>query len=109
MRMISGNKPNIFLNSKEEVEACKEKDLLEKMLCDMSGQFPSISRVFVDERDKFLSHTIWLAALGDGPRGRYGQGEVNGPVVGIVGLGHVPGIIKNWGKVTEEEIAEIVR
>ena len=25
-------------------------------------------------------------------------------VVGVVGIGHVPGILENWGKVTKEQI-----
>lgn len=30
-------------------------------------------------------------------------------VVGVVGIGHVPGIKENWGKVTEADIAPILR
>ena len=75
------------------------------MLSDMTGEYPTISRVFVDERDLYLAHSLWLAAMSDG----YGNAGMNGPIVGVVGMGHVPGIVKNWGKVTEEEISAVVK
>ncbi|CAG2060114.1 unnamed protein product [Timema podura] len=30
-------------------------------------------------------------------------------VVGVVGIGHVPGIVQNWGKVTLQDIPPIMR
>jgi len=48
--------------SKEEVERCKQKDLLEEMLHEMTGEFPALSRVFVAERDMFLANSLRLAA-----------------------------------------------
>lgn len=30
-------------------------------------------------------------------------------VVGVVGIGHIPGIKENWGKVTEDDIPPILR
>lgn len=30
-------------------------------------------------------------------------------IVGVVGIGHVPGIVQNWGKVTQEDIPPIMR
>lgn len=30
-------------------------------------------------------------------------------VVGVVGIGHIPGIKENWGKVTETDIPLILR
>ena len=44
--------------SKEEVEKCKEKDLLEEMLREMTGEFPPLSEVFVSERDLFLTNSL---------------------------------------------------
>lgn len=49
--------------SKEEVEKCKQKDLLEQMLKEMTGEFPALSEVFVSERDVFLTHSLKNAAL----------------------------------------------
>ena len=48
--------------SKEEVEKCKEKDLLEEMLREMTGEFPPLSEVFVSERDLFLTNSLRQAA-----------------------------------------------
>lgn len=48
--------------SKEDVEKCKQKDLLKEMLKEMTGEFPALSRVFVQERDTFLSHSLKNAA-----------------------------------------------
>jgi len=50
------------LCSKEEVERCKQKDLLEEMLHEMTGEFPALSKVFVAERDIFLANSLRLAA-----------------------------------------------
>lgn len=51
-----------FSLSKEEVERCKNRDLLEEMLAEMTGKFPAFSRVFVKERDIYLTHSLQLAA-----------------------------------------------
>jgi len=88
--------------TKEEIEKCKERDLLERMLTDLTGEFPAITRVFVTERDAYLAHSLWLSATS---RAHDNKG---GPIVGVVGMGHVPGIIKNWGRTTEEQICDIV-
>ena len=48
--------------SKEDVEKCKQKDLLEEMLKEMTGEFPGLSKVFVKERDTFLAHSLKHAA-----------------------------------------------
>jgi len=85
--------------TKEEVEKCKNRDLLENMLLEMAGEFPALSRVFVEERDLFLTHSLQTAA----------QIETSQTVVGVVGIGHVPGIINNWGKVTREQVEQVVR
>ena len=53
---------NILTNkdpiTKEDVENCKNKDLLQNMLAEMAGEFPALSSVFVDERDIFLTHSL---------------------------------------------------
>lgn len=110
--------------SKEEVEKCKQKDLLEDMLEEMTGEFPALSKVFVHERDLFLgmqsryylfcsktnfphisAHSLALAAQPiQTPMGHFPS-----RVVGVVGIGHVPGILANWGKVDDRDIAEIMK
>ncbi|CAB3362657.1 Hypothetical predicted protein [Cloeon dipterum] len=86
--------------SKEEVEKCKQKDLLEEMLEEMTGEFPALSKVFVHERDLFLAHSLALAAQPNG--------NIPSRVVGVVGIGHVQGIKDNWGKVDEATIQSIM-
>lgn len=46
----------------EDVERCKQRDLLEEMLIEMTGDYPALSRVFVHERDIYLTHSLQLAA-----------------------------------------------
>ncbi|ODM88581.1 TraB domain-containing protein [Orchesella cincta] len=87
--------------TKEEIEKCNEKDLLERMLSEMTGEFPSITEVFGNERDVYLAHSLYLAATSDRSNG--------GPIVGVVGMGHVPGIVKNWAKTSEDQIADLVK
>lgn len=56
----------IFSNksiTKEEVEQCKKKDLLEELLAQMADEFPVFRDVFVTERDLYLSHSLNIAAL----------------------------------------------
>ncbi|VDN22200.1 unnamed protein product [Cylicostephanus goldi] len=42
----------------EEVEKCKQKDLLEQLLAEMAGDFPKLSKIFVDERDAYMTHAL---------------------------------------------------
>jgi len=85
--------------TREEVEKCKDRDLLENMLAEMAGEFPALSRVFVAERDLFLAHSLQLTAESTG----------GGNVVAVVGIGHVPGMVEHWGKVTTEQVKEVVK
>jgi len=100
--------------TKEEVEKCKDRDLLENMLAEMAGEFPALSQVFVAERDLFLAHSLQMAADAIpvhalGPDGEKLEGFTPPTVVGVVGIGHMPGIIEHWGKVTREQVKEVVR
>lgn len=92
--------------SKEEVERCKQRDLLEEMLAEMTGEFPALSTVFVNERDIYLTNSLQLAADQLQPTP---TGIMPSRVVGVVGIGHVPGIVQNWGKVSKEDIPPIMR
>lgn len=89
----------------EEVEECKQRDLLEKLMKEMAGEFPAFSDVFVKERDMYLCHSLQVAALPHAqPDGR--PRPVN--VVGVIGIGHVAGITENWGKVDPTRIPAIL-
>lgn len=91
--------------SREEVERCKRRDLLEEMLAEMTGEFPALSEVFVKERDLYLTHSLQLACL---PQ-RTATGVTPVRVVGVVGIGHVSGIVQHWGKVKTSDIPPILR
>lgn len=94
--------------SKEEVERCKKQDLLEEMLAEMTGEFPALSKVFVQERDVYLAYSLRLAAS-PMPCMANPSGEQPTVVVGVVGIGHVPGIIENWESVTDSDIPPIMK
>merc|ERR1719445_1318923 len=101
---------NILTNkdpiTKEDVEQCKNKDLLQNMLAEMAGEFPALSSVFVDERDIFLTHSLQMAADAIPTH----RPETYSPptVVGVVGIGHMPGIVAKWGTVTPDQVREVV-
>ncbi|XP_034032890.1 traB domain-containing protein [Thalassophryne amazonica] len=82
--------------SKEDVEKCKQKDLLEQTMSEMIGEFPALHQTIVAERDIYLTHTLRQATrcVEVPPNAQ----KVPAVVVGVVGIGHVPGIEKNWQK-----------
>lgn len=87
--------------TQEDVEKFKEKDMLSVLLTEMAEQFPGLKRVVLDERDVYLAHFIYQHAQ------NYETSLGPPRVVAIVGIGHIPGIVKNWGKTTDEEVARI--
>ncbi|KAM8892089.1 traB domain-containing protein isoform 2-T2 [Spinachia spinachia] len=81
--------------SKEDVEKCKQKDLLEQTMAEMIGEFPALHQTIVAERDIYLTHTLRQATrCVEAPR----TALMPAVVVGVVGMGHVPGIERNWEK-----------
>jgi len=89
--------------TKEEVEKCKDKDLLQNMLAEMAGEFPALSTVFVEERDIFLAHSLQMAA------DTVPSGGSSRTVVGVVGIGHQAGIAQHWGRVSREQVQAVVK
>lgn len=49
--------------SKEDIENCKQRDMLEELLAEMAGEFPALGEVFVRERDCYLTHSLQTAAV----------------------------------------------
>jgi pheromone shutdown protein TraB len=95
----------------EDVERCKQKDLLEEILREMAGEFPQLSRIFVSERDEYMVHVLQtllertteekiMAARDCGAEYQ----PVN--IVAVVGIGHAPGIAENWNR--KISIAELL-
>ncbi|XP_076236589.1 traB domain-containing protein isoform X2 [Calliopsis andreniformis] len=91
--------------SKEDVEIYKQRDLLDDMISKLKEEYPAIEQVFVKERDLYLAYSLQDACM---PHWTL-NGIVPARVVGIVGIGHTPGIIANWGKVQPSDIPPIMR
>jgi len=92
--------------TKEDVERCKQKDLLESMLEEMAGEYPAMSSVFVDERDTFLAYSLRQAS--EAPF-QDGCGHSDPPVVvGVVGIGHVKGIVQKFNSVSSPDVAKVI-
>lgn len=91
--------------SLKEVEECKQRDLLEKLLKEMAGEYPAFSDVFVKERYLYLCHSLQVAAL---PHAELSGVPRPVKVVGVVGIGHAAGIAQNWGKVDLNKIPAIL-
>nr|CAG4641922.1 EOG090X0AQH [Eurycercus lamellatus] len=92
--------------SAEDVERCKQKDLLEEMLEEMTGEFPPLSRVFVQERDLCLAHSMQLAATDAAKDANLTEPPT---VVGVVGIGHVAGMSRYFGHVTEADVRKVMK
>jgi len=99
---------NKNITTKEDVEKCKQKDLLEQMLKEMSGEFPELGQVFVEERDMYLTFSLQMATTHQPRRLNPQQPIEPTRVVGVVGIGHVPGITKLWGTVKDSDIPPIM-
>lgn len=93
----------------EDIEKCKEKDMLEQVLSDFSEQYPAFKEVFLDERDIYLTNSLQQAVQSRVKSSQEGDFE-HEPirVVGVVGMGHTPGIIKLWPTSQEQYVSAIV-
>ncbi|MFO7838497.1 MAG: TraB/GumN family protein [Desulfosalsimonadaceae bacterium] len=70
--------------SEADIEQMKQGDMLESILSELEKSHPSLRKILIDERDRYLSHNIRNA---QGPK-----------VVAVVGAGHVPGIRRYLGE-----------
>ncbi len=91
----------------EDVEKCMEHDMLEKLLLEMSDQYPELSRVFIQERDQFLAYSLRKCAQPI-PIETSESGFVPATVVGVVGIGHVKGIVQQWNQPTINDIQHLM-
>lgn len=78
----------------EKVEALKDKDVINKLLQELSRQMPSVKKVLVDERDLFIANRI-LQAKGK-------------KIVAVVGAGHLDGIKKYLDKQRNISLLNII-
>lgn len=93
--------------TKEEIEKMKNHGMLDDLLAEMAEKLPAVRHVFLDERDIYMAHSLQLAAM------QNQKDDKNNPipcrVVGVVGIGHMKGIIEKWGKVSSAEVVPIAR
>ncbi|CAD6195121.1 unnamed protein product [Caenorhabditis auriculariae] len=88
----------------EEVERCKQRDMLEELLAEMAGDFPQLSQIFVEERDAYMVHVLHSLLMKNTAEKRISwlnRNSQNVPwqplsVVAVVGIGHTPGILSRW-------------
>lgn len=93
--------------TKEEVEQCKQKDLLEELMKEMAGEYPAFGEVFVNERDMYLCYSLQMATRSVAMLHAPGSEPHN--VVGVMGIGHCAGVTRNWGREWKEgEIPKIM-
>ncbi|XP_067861465.1 traB domain-containing protein-like [Heptranchias perlo] len=95
---------------KEIMEQIKQKGMLEQTIKTATEEFPEFHRIFISERDVYLTHSLKQAARPivlpqisqSDP-----QQVIPSVVVGVVGIGHVAGIKKNWNR--QLNIQELMR
>ncbi|XP_044266692.1 traB domain-containing protein [Tribolium madens] len=94
----------------EDIEKCKKRDMLEQLLTELAGEYPAFRDVFLNERDVYLTHSLQAAATAACKKNRGKEGgDEPIKIVGVVGIGHVPGITKLWPKDQKPFIAEILQ
>lgn len=92
--------------TREDIENLKKADLLELITKEFGDQFPEFKRVLIDERDMYL--TMSLRDAYQPLANELVPGGLSGcVVVGVVGLGHVKGIVSNWNK--QLDLTEILK
>ncbi|KAK3927763.1 TraB domain-containing protein [Frankliniella fusca] len=91
--------------TQEEIEKMKNHGMLDDLLNEMAEKLPAVRHVFLDERDTYMAHSLQLAAMQVQVDEKNNQ--VPCRVVGVVGIGHMKGIIEKWGKVSSEEVIPI--
>ncbi len=70
--------------SEEQIEALKDRDTIAEMMTELAKHMPNLQVPLIDERDRYLMSTIQ---------------EAPGPViVGVVGAGHVAGMVRYLGQ-----------
>ncbi|KAL0892056.1 hypothetical protein ABMA27_015277 [Loxostege sticticalis] len=87
---------------KQQLERYKDKDFVQAQFEEITRDVPAFKKifhVFVDERDKCLAYSIQecVRTVPEGPR-----------VLAVVGMGHVDGIMKYYGKMKQEDIVPLL-
>lgn len=83
----------VFSNEKiseEELEELKKADVMQTMMDEMAKELPSVKAVLIDERDRYLATSIYLAP---------GNKKLS-----VIGAGHQNGIIKTMELLEKKEL-----
>lgn len=75
----------------EDVEKLKSKDMVQLLMGELTSEFPEVMEVFVNERDRILTHSLMASA--NCAQDPYGEPV---SVVGVMGIGHVSGVSSCW-------------
>lgn len=78
----------------KKIEEMKESDIVTKLMEDLSKEYPKLKRTLVDERDAYIAHAL-IQTPGK-------------KIVGIVGAGHVKGILEHVEKHRAGKMDEII-
>ncbi|MDJ0787101.1 MAG: TraB/GumN family protein [Myxococcota bacterium] len=79
--------------TEDDLRELRQEDVLSRMMRELGEAFPGLKRVLIDERDRYLAHSI-----------RSTPGK---KVVAVVGAGHVEGIKRALGSDAREDEASI--
>ncbi|VVC97233.1 unnamed protein product [Leptidea sinapis] len=82
---------------KNQLEKYKNKDYIQAQFDEITREVPAFKKifnVFVDERDKCLAYSLQECV----------RAVPNPRVLAVVGMGHVEGILKYYGKMKQEDI-----
>uniref|UniRef100_A0AC35U6K1 TraB domain-containing protein n=1 Tax=Rhabditophanes sp. KR3021 TaxID=114890 RepID=A0AC35U6K1_9BILA len=89
--------------TENEIERIKNKDVIEQLMDEFSDKYPIIQKIFLTERDMYMSSTIWrvyrdmfIQKFEAAKAGSIPMEPIN--IVAVVGLGHVKGINKYYGQ-----------
>ncbi|QMU99195.1 TraB family protein [Borrelia sp. A-FGy1] len=72
----------------DEIEKLKEQDILSSMMEELAKEIPTVKKILIDERDKFIASKILNGS---------------GITFAVVGAGHVKGIITNLKNIKENK------
>ncbi|MCF7945395.1 MAG: TraB/GumN family protein [Spirochaetia bacterium] len=87
MKLIASLMASMFSSEKleeKDIEELKHRNALQDMLNEMAEYLPSIKKVLIDERDRFLASNIYKAP--------------GNSVLAVIGAGHAGGIIETIKK-----------
>jgi pheromone shutdown-related protein TraB len=111
-RVASGLIASYFASDKltvEQIEELKDRDNISDTMNEFAKIFPSVKKPLIDERDLYLISMIREAER-KGPRegGAGEEGREGTVIVGVVGAGHLEGMIDNLEtEVDREALSEI--